>query len=142
VAVRSLVSILTAIAVAVAWMGIWAALLRGFGISGFAFGQGQEERASRRERIKKMGKLRYVLVFGVLGFGLAFGLAMTVVDSLEPHSHSWLSELAKLALMSILLGWYQGARTWSEAFRDPVPFPPDYLPAKNVPSPPDYTLVK
>ena len=142
-AVRSLVSIVAGIAVAVAWMGIWAALLHGFGISGFAFGQGREERASRRERIKKMGKLRYVLVFGVLGFGLAFGFAMTVLDSLELHSRGWLSELAKLALISILLGWFQGARTWSEAFRDPIPFPPDYPPARNpVPSPPDYMLVK
>jgi hypothetical protein len=70
-------------------------------------------------------------------------VGMTVVDLLELHSRGWLAELAKLALMSMLLGWFQGARTWSEAFRDPVPFPPDYPPAKNpVPSPPDYTLVK
>ena len=142
-AVRWLISTFAGIAVALAWMGVWGALLHAFGISGFAFGQGREERASRRERIKKMGKRRYILVFGVLGFGLAFGSAMTVNDLLEPHSLGWLAELAKLASVSILLGWFQGARTWSEGFCDPVPFPPDYPAQKNpLPSPPDYMLVK
>jgi len=90
-----------------------------------------------------MGKLRYILVFGVFGFGLAGGLGITVADLLSLDFRGWTSALGKLAMFAVLLGWFQGARTWSEAFRDPVPFPPDYPPPKNpVPFPPNYPPAK
>src|SRR6267378_3931433 len=46
-------------------MGIWAYCLHLFGFAFFAVFSGKpEDRASRRERIKQMGKLRYILMFG------------------------------------------------------------------------------
>ena len=31
-----------------------------------------EDSASKRERLNRLGKLKYILIFGVLGYGLAF----------------------------------------------------------------------
>jgi len=139
--VRWFASIVAGIAVVAAWLAIWTFLLHSFGIS--AFPREPENRASRRERIKRMGELRYILVFGVFGFGLAFGLAITVADLLTFDFRGWTSVLGKLAMLTVLFGWLHGARTWSEAFRDPVPFPPEYPPPKNpVPFPPNYPPVK
>jgi hypothetical protein len=129
--VREFVFIIIAIAVALAWMGIWGYCLHLFGFATFAVFRGQpEDRGSRRERIKKMGKLRYILTFGVLGFGLALGLGITTADLLARDSHGWVAVVGKLVLLSVLGGWFQGARIWNEAFRDPVPFPPNYPPPK------------
>jgi len=63
-----------------------------------------------------MGKLRYILIFGVLGFGLAFGLGITAAGLLDHPSHGLVFNISKLVLSSVLFGWFQGARTWSEAF--------------------------
>lgn len=71
---RWFVSIILGIAVGLAWLAIWSYLLRLFGIA--AFSRQAVDRASRRERLKQMGHRRYVLIFGVLGPGLAFGLAL------------------------------------------------------------------
>lgn len=122
------ISIAAGIAVAFAWLAIWALSLHAFGISAFA--RQVEDRASRRERIKRMGKLRYILIFGVLGSGLGFGLALVTADFLRHDSFGWISEIVKLAFLTVFFGWFLGARTWSETFRDPVPFPPNYPPAK------------
>ena len=119
------VSSITGTAVGLAWLAIWAYSLRAFGIA--VFSRKAEDRATRRERIRKMGKLRYILVFGVLGFGLAFGLAITVPDFISRDSFKWAYELPTLVFLSIVCGWFQGVRNWSE-FRDPVPFPPIYPP--------------
>ena len=125
---RYFVSIIAGIAVGLAWLAIWAYVLHAFGIA--LFQRKAEDRASRRERIRQMGKLRYILMFGVLGSGLAFGLALVTGDFLWHDSLGWTSEIAKLVFLTLLFGWFQGARTWSETFRDPVPFPPNYQPAK------------
>jgi len=126
--VQWLISIVAGIAVALSWLGIWTLSLHAFGIA--VFRRQAEDRASRRERLKQMGKLRYILSFGVLGIGLAFGLAITAADCFVHNSHGWVSAFGKLVFLSVLLGWFHGARTWSEAFRHPVPFPPIYPPAK------------
>lgn len=99
-----------------------------FGLA--AFGRRPEGRIERRERIKKMGKRRYIIIFGMLGFGLAFGLGITASDFLDHSFHGWVEASGKLVFFSLLFGWFHGARTWSEAFRDPVPFPPNYGPSK------------
>ena len=120
-------SLVAGLAVAFAWLAIWALVLRAFGIEFFP--RLAKDPAGRRERIKQMGQLRYVLVFGVLGSGLAFGLAMTTFDALANRSFRWTSDTAKLVLLTVLFGLFQGALNWSQ-FRDPVPFPPKYPPAK------------
>jgi len=76
-----------------------------------------------------MGKLRYILIFGVLGFGLAFGLGTTAVEFLGHDSHGWVEACAKFVFSSLFFGGFYGAWTWSE-IRDPVPFPPNYGPPK------------
>jgi len=88
-----------------------------------------EDVTGRRERLKQIGKFRYVLLCGVLEFGFAFGLAMTTADYIWRDSFNWNYELSKLAFVSLFLGLFQGMRNWGE-FREPVPFPPNYPPQK------------
>jgi 4-amino-4-deoxy-L-arabinose transferase-like glycosyltransferase len=126
--VQLFISIIAGIAVGLSWLAIWAYVLHAFGIA--LFQRKAEDRASRRERIKQMGKLRYILMFGVLGSGLAFGLALLTADFLSRDSFRWTFEVAKLLFLTVLFGGFQGARSWSETFRDPVAFPPNYPPAK------------
>lgn len=125
------VSTVVGVAVALGWMAVWAYGLHLFGIAFSAvFMRRPEDRSRRRERIKRLGKLRYILIFGVLGFGVALGLAITTGELLERKSHGWIAVVEKFTLFSVLVGWFQGAWTWSENFRDPVPFPPNYPPPK------------
>ena len=124
---REFVPIFFGVAVALLCLAIWAFGLHVFGIGVFRRTLEKDaSRQGRRERLKRMGKLRYVLIFGVFGPGLAFGLAITTADLLDHKSHGWVFAVAKLVLLSALFGWLHGARTWSEVFRDPVPFPPDF----------------
>jgi hypothetical protein len=126
--VQWFISIVAGIAVGLAWLAIWALSLRAFGIA--VFSRQAEDRVRRRERIKQMGKLWYILIFGVVGNGLAFGLAITAMDFLVHDFHGLGSSIGKFVFSSLLFGCFQGVRTWSEAFRDPVPFPPVYPPPK------------
>jgi MFS family permease len=125
--VRGLLSIIVGIAVGLFWLALWAYSLRLFGIE--ALRRQAKDRTVMRERMKRMGKFRYILIFGVLGAGLAFGLALTTADLLEHLSHGWVLTIAKLVFLSVLFGWFQGARNWN-GFKDPVSFPPNYPPPK------------
>ena len=118
--------IIIGVAVAVVWMAIWAFALHAFGIP--VLRRTVEDRAIRRERIKQMGKVRYILIFGVLGYGIPFGLALTTADLLRHDPHDWISAATQFVLISVLAGWFHGAMTWSEHFRNPVPFPPSFPP--------------
>ena len=113
-----------AVAVAVGWFVLWAIALRAFDIPFFP--SSPEERAMRRERIVRMGKVRFILIFGMLGFGLAMGLGLAVADRITGGSVSWL----KLVLMIVLGGWWYGARTWNESYRGEIPFPPAFPPQR------------
>jgi hypothetical protein len=127
--VRDLISIIVGIAVGFAWLAIWHfVFLHAFGIT--VLRRKLEDHATRRERMKQLGKLRYILISGVLGVGLSFGLAITAADLVAHYSHGWVFAIVKLVLFSVFFGWFNGARTWSEVFRDPVPFPPNYPPLK------------
>jgi len=128
-AVNMFVPMAVGLAAALAWLAIWECVLRAFGIS-FFFRRKTEDRASRRERIKRLGKLKYILVFGVFGSGPAFGLAVTMPDILKGDSHGSIYWIGELVMFAVLFGWLQAARTWGENFRDPVPFPPIYPPAR------------
>jgi hypothetical protein len=126
--VREFGSIGVGVAAALAWMAVWSVALHVFGIG--VFSRRPETHAIRRERIKKMGKLRYIVIFGVLGVGLAFGLAMTTADLYRYGFRSWSFEVGQLLSLSALVGWVHGARTWNANYRDPVPFPPHFPPLK------------
>ena len=122
------ISIVAGIAVGLAWLAIWALSLRAFGIAEFS--RQAQDRIRRRERIKQMGKVWYILIFGVVGYGLAFGLAITAAGFLDHDSRGLGFSIGKLVFLSVVFGCFQGVRTWSESFRDPVPFPPVYPPPK------------
>jgi hypothetical protein len=125
---RELAVVVAGIAIGFVWLAIWAGFLRIFGLSSFR--RKIEDRASRRERLKRLGRLRYILTFGVLGPGFAFGLATTITDFLGNLSHGWVSESIKFAFYAMFFGLFQGFSGWRNEVRDPVPFPPDYPPAK------------
>lgn len=124
---REIVSIVAGVTVTLAWLAVWALVLRAFGIAFFRPRQAQD-RAERRERINQLGQLRYILIFGVLGAGLAVGLGLTIGDFLADGSFSWTRAIVKVAFFTVGFGLFQGFRTWSE-IRDPL-FPPKYPQAK------------
>lgn len=114
------------IAVGLAWLALWAISLRAFGIP--ALERSPEKRATRKERALAMGKLRYVLIFGMLGYGLSLGLSI-VVASGTLHSSAWRAT-TQLLIWTIGFGSMQGVATWNESFHGKVPFPPHYPPPK------------
>jgi uncharacterized membrane protein len=125
---REFAFVMAGIAAGIVWLAIWAGFLQVFGIAPGL--RNVEDSVSKRERLNRLGKLKYILIFGVLGYGLAFGLAMITVDLVSYRSQGWASELTKLLLFTVCIGLFQGLWGWHRAFRDPVPFPPDYPPAK------------
>jgi hypothetical protein len=123
---REVLLVMFGITVALVWTAIWTGLLHVLAIAPVS--RKVEDQTSARERLNRLGKLNYVVIFGVLGPGLAFGLAMITIY----HRHTgWLSELIKLVLFAVGFGLIQGPWRWHRAFRDPVPFPPVYPPPKN-----------
>jgi hypothetical protein len=122
------IPILCGVAVGLVWLAIWASTLRAFGI--LVLSRIPEERSQRRERFLRMGKLRYILIFGVFGSGLPLGLGITTAGLIGHSSGGWVGAVAKVVLLSLLGGWLNGARSWNDAVRYPVPFPPDYASLK------------
>jgi hypothetical protein len=125
---RDMAFFFAGIAVGLLWLAIWSGLLHVLRIVPIRLKL--EDASTRRERLKRLGKPKYILIVGVLGSGLAFGLAMITIDLLGGHYYGWPRELIKLLFLSVLIGLSQGFWGWHNAFREPVPFPPDYPPAK------------
>jgi len=120
--------VVAGVAVAFAWMALWAVALRAFGIP--VLGRTLEERAAWKERIRAMGKLRYVLIFGVLGKGLGFGVAMVVASGMGMQHFGVWRATTQMVLCMIFFGLWQGVATWNQSFRGEIPFPPHYPPQK------------
>jgi hypothetical protein len=125
---RDAASVLAGIAVGLLWLAIWSGFLHVLGV--VPTRRKLEDGSTRRERLKRLGKPKYIFIFGVLGGGLAFGLAMITIDFVGDHSYGWANELIKLLFISVFMGLFQGVWGWQNSFREPVPFPPDYPPAK------------
>ena len=116
------------VAVAIAWIALWAVSLHAFGLP--VFNRSPEERAARKERILGLGKLRYVLIFGVLGKGVGFGLGIVVANMVgRQHFGGWIEAAVHLVLSMVVFGLWSGITTWNQ-FRGEVPFPPHYPPQK------------
>jgi hypothetical protein len=109
-------------------MGIWAIVLRAVGIP--VVMRAPKERADRKQRILQMGKLRYVLIFGVLGGGIGLGLGIATALMTAHISANWREAVVTLAAVSVLGGCFNSMRAWSQLFRTEVPFPPIYPPSK------------
>jgi hypothetical protein len=116
------------VAITIAWMIVWAAALRAFGIP--ALTPTTEGRAIRRQRILQMGKVRYVLIFGVLGSGVGLGLGMVTAIVMTDHPPHWGKSVAIFGTASLVIGLLNSVRTWNENYRDEVPFPPHYSASK------------
>jgi MFS family permease len=122
------IPVVVGVAAALAWMGLGAIVLRAFGIP--ALPRTPEERATRKQRISQMGKLRYTLIFGVLGYGFAIGLGTFVASTTGSGSQGWRSAAVSSALCGLLCGCFRGISAWNRDIRGPVPFPPRYAPPK------------
>jgi hypothetical protein len=121
------ISVVVGVAVALGWLAIWTAVLRAFGI--LVFSRSLEKRAGTRERFIRMGKLRYVIFFGVFGSGFAFGLGIAIAGLIAHATHDWIGAVIQFTLSAILFGCWQGFSTWNE-MRGPTPFPPSFLSQK------------
>jgi hypothetical protein len=110
-------AIAVGVAVAFAWMGAWTLGLRAFGLTL------PDERSDRKQHIVRMGKLRYLCIFGVLGGGFAFGLAVAAAMMIG-NSASWGEATTVFLALSLLGGLFNGVRSWNQLFREEVPFPP------------------
>ena len=127
---ESFISIAVGVAAAFAWLAIWIVVLRAFGIP--ALIRTQEEHAAKEQRMLQMGKLRYILIFGVLGNGFAYGLGIAIAIAIvtKHGSANWGEAATILGLVSVVMGSSNGVRTWNNLFRTEVPSPPLYPPPK------------
>jgi len=122
IVLKFVVSIAVGVAVYIAWIALWVLARRAFGIP--VLERTSEEPGARRRRILQMGKLRYILIFGVLGNGFAFGLGIAVATMTAHRSANWGRAAAIFGAVSLLGGCFHGVRTWNHLFHTEVSFPP------------------
>jgi len=127
--VREIGLVFAGVAVGLAWIVIWAAILHVVGISPLQ--RQTEDIAAKRERLRRIGLAKYIVVFGVLGAGVGFS-AMTVTMDIILHERQlgWALELTKFLVLAVLFGCFLGYRSWRRAFFDPAPYPPNYSTGK------------
>jgi ABC-type Fe3+ transport system permease subunit len=127
---ESVIAIAVGVAIAFAWLAIWVVVLRAFGIP--VLTRTPEEQAVKKQHILQMGKLRYILIFGVLGngFALGLGIAIAIAVIMKHGSANWGEAATIFGVVSLVTGCINGMRTWSDLFRKEVPFPPLYSPPK------------
>ena len=117
-----LFTFIAGIVVSIAWSTICDLLL---GLPVTFFRRKAKDRIAARERLTRMGQLRYILTVGLLRSGLAFGLAMVTLDLLLDRSpHDWHIEAVKFVFLSLFFGLLSGASAWDAAFRKKGPPPP------------------
>ena len=116
------------VAIAFAWMAAWALALRGFGV--LVLMRTPEERNARKQRILQMGKLRYILLFGVLGSGFGYGLGISIALIVSRGRYDWGYGATTFGAISVAVGLMNGIRAWNQLFRVETPFPPHYPASK------------
>jgi len=121
------ISVVIGSAVALGWLAIWIAALRLLAIRTLSLRWTPEARAARREHIVRMGKARHILLFGMLGYGLAMGLATTTALALAGAAGSWPGATFNLVFWIVVGGWCYGIISWNNSFRGATPFPPPFL---------------
>ena len=117
-----------AVAVALVWMAVWALALRAVGIP--VSMRTPEERNARKQRIFQMGRLRYILVFGVLGSGFGYGLGISIALMVSRGHYDWGYAAIMFGGISLVVGLMNGVRAWNQLFRVEPPFPPHYPTSK------------
>jgi hypothetical protein len=126
---REIGLVFAGVAVGLAWIVIWAALLHVLGISSLR--EQTEDIAAKRERLRRIGMAKYIVVFGVLWAGVGFA-AMNVTIDIVRHERQlgWALEFTKFLVLAVLFGSFLGYRNWRRAFLDPAPYPPKYSTGK------------
>jgi hypothetical protein len=102
---REVVFVMFGIAAGFAWMAVWTGVLHVFGV--VPVGPKIENSATKRERLQRLGKPKYIL-FTVLKAGIAFGLAVITIDYASHRSAGSVSELIKFLFLSACFGLVQG----------------------------------
>ncbi|HZS98627.1 MAG TPA: hypothetical protein VFA40_17710 [Terriglobales bacterium] len=121
--------VLAIVGAELAWITIWAALLHVLGLARFL--GPTEDLVLKRERLKRIGQAKYILMFGVMGAGVLFAGMMVTIDLLwRSRSLQWEVEVFKFVLLAMLYGSFMGYRNWQRTFDDPTPYPPNYSPEK------------
>lgn len=106
------------------WLLLWGLVLRAAGIP--VYGKSPEQREMRRQRLLRMGRVRYVVVEGILGFGVAFGLAMTVSEFIRHPAEGWIYAVGNFVVFAVVFGLVHSIDGWAKV-RGAVPFPPKSL---------------
>ena len=119
---REFVLIIAGITAFTGWMLLWLLLLRIFEPQPFLW---KLSKLEKRERMMSMGKLRYLFVYGVLGSGMAWALAMTIIMTFD-RPVDWEYRCIMLLLLALAFGIFHGTRNWRRTFWEPVPYPPKY----------------
>lgn len=123
-----IIPIVVGVAIAFAWMAVWALGLRAVGVP--VLMRTPEERNARKQRILQMGKLRYTLVFGVLGSGFGYGLGISIALMMSRGHYNWGYAATMFGAISVVVGLMNGIRAWNRLFRVETPFPPHYPTSK------------
>ena len=89
-----------------------------------------EELASKKQRIPKLGKFRYILIFGVLGNGFALGLGISIALMMSRGHYDWRYGAAMFGAISLVVGLMNGMRGWNQHFGVETPFPPHHPASK------------
>ena len=119
------ISIAIGVAIGSLWLFLWALVLRVSGIPVFGK-KSPEQREMRRQRLLRMGHVRYVVVEEILGFGVALGLGMTVSEFIRHEAHGWIYAVCKAIVFAVLFGLVSSIDGWARV-RGAVPFPPESL---------------
>ena len=124
-----IIPIVVGVAIAFAWMAVWALGLRAVGVP--VLMRTPEERNARKQRILQMGKLRYTLVFGVFGSGFGYGLGISIALMVSRGHYNWGYAATMFGAISVVAGlmkWHKEHGT--NSFRVETPFPPHYPTSK------------
>jgi hypothetical protein len=110
---REIAEIAIVIGVMLSWLAIWAFVIRlWLGFPGLS--RKPEDRLRVRQWIKKIGRLKYTIIYGVFGAGFAFALGMTTFDWLGPERGSWGWLVAKFLFLSTSFGVPMGPVNWGK----------------------------
>jgi len=124
---RLIVSIAAGVAVSLAWSALCLIAIRACGIPVLI--RTSEQRAPKKQHMIQMGRLRYVLIFGVIGNGIPYGLGIATAIMMDRYFANCGEGAIIFGVVSLLYGIFNGVKGWNAVFRTEVPFPPAYPPA-------------
>jgi hypothetical protein len=117
--------VLAIVGAGLAWTAIWVALLHVLRLARFL--GPIEGLALKQERLRRIGKTKYILTFGVMGAGVWYAGMMVIIDLIwRSRPLQWEVEISKFAFLAILFGCFMGYRNWGRTFDEPTPYSPNY----------------